>query len=80
MYSSVAVFCLFYTVHGVFCERPYELVILVLGTIIDGVYLTLNLALKNQGSTSLTTVAQVRYVVFVNSKVRLRNPLIRNFQ
>ncbi|XP_052821486.1 uncharacterized protein LOC128246948 [Mya arenaria] len=46
-------FCLYYLIHGVFCERPYELTVLVIGTTIDWVYLALNYCFTSQDTLKL---------------------------
>ncbi|WAR15225.1 hypothetical protein MAR_005330 [Mya arenaria] len=48
------VFCLYYLIHGVFCERPYELTVLVIGTTIDWVYLALNYCFTSQDTLKLS--------------------------
>ncbi|WAR15233.1 hypothetical protein MAR_005338 [Mya arenaria] len=41
------------SIHGVFCERPYELTVLVIGTTIDWVYLALNYCFTSQDTLKL---------------------------
>lgn len=50
-----AVFCIYYVIHGLLAERPYEVIVMVLATFAVLIYIIVNYIMSTQNDVKLVS-------------------------